>query len=90
MFNIQDKFKRPTNTKTSRLSLLYEAANLGTKQNPKNINIGKNCTHVERLAFMKLFKEFKDVFMWTYEDLETYDMKIMQHIIPLKGDAKPF
>ena len=39
---------------------------------------------------MKLFKEYKDVFMWTYEDLKTYDMKIIQHIIPLKEDANPF
>ena len=39
---------------------------------------------------MKLFIEFKDVFVWTYKDLKTYDMKIIQHIIPLKEDAKPF
>ena len=39
---------------------------------------------------MRLFKEYKDVFTWTYEDLKTYDMKIIQHIIPLKEDAKPF
>ena len=39
---------------------------------------------------MKLFREFKDVFTWTYKDLKTYDMKIIQHIIPLKEDAKPF
>ena len=39
---------------------------------------------------MKLFKEYKDVFMWTYGDIKTYDMKIIQHVIPLKEDAKPF
>ena len=39
---------------------------------------------------MKLFREFKDVFTWTYEDLKTYDMKIIQHIIPLKKYAKYF
>ena len=39
---------------------------------------------------MKLFKEFKDVFTWTYDDLKTYDTKIIQHIISLKEDAKPF
>ena len=38
---------------------------------------------------MRLFKEFKDVFAWTYEDLKTYDMKIIQHVIPLKEDGKP-
>ena len=64
--------------------------NLGTEQDPKNINLGKNCTHAERTTFMKLFREFKDVFVWTYEDLQTYETKIIQHIIPLKEDAKPF
>ena len=28
--------------------------------------------------------------MWTYKDLKTYDTKIIQHIIPLKEDAKHF
>ena len=39
---------------------------------------------------MRLFNEYKDVFTWTYKDLKTYDMKIIQHVIPLKEDAKPF
>ena len=39
---------------------------------------------------MKLFKEFKDVFTWTYKDLKTYDTKIIQQIKPLKEDAKHF
>ena len=39
---------------------------------------------------MKLFKEFKHVFRWTYEDIKTYDTKIIQNIIPLKEDANPF
>ena len=39
---------------------------------------------------MKLFKEFKDVFVWTYGHIKTYDTKIIQHVIPLKEDAKPF
>ena len=90
LFDLQDKFKRPTKTKTNSSSLLYEAMNLGTKQNPQNINLGKNCKHVERSVFMKLFKEFKDVFTWTYEDLKTYDTKIIQHVIPLKEYAKAF
>ena len=38
----------------------------------------------------KLFREFKDVIVWTYQDFKTYDAKIIQHIIPLKEYAKPF
>ena len=90
LFDLQDKFRRQTNTKTSSSSLLYEAVNLSIEQNPWNINLGKNCTHAERASFMKLFKEFKDVFAWTYKNFKTYYTKIIQHVIPLKEDAKPF
>ena len=89
-FDPHEKFRRPTNTKTRSSSLVYKDVNLNTEQDPKNINLGKNCTHVERTTFMKLFREFKDVFAWTYEGLKTYDTKIIQHVIPLKEDAKPF
>ena len=68
----------------------YDVVNLDTDQNPQTINLGTNCIHAERAAFIMLFREFKDVFAWTYEDLKTYDTKIIQHIIPLKEDAKPF
>jgi hypothetical protein len=30
------------------------------------------------------------VFVWTYEDLETYDTSVIKHKIPLKEEAKPF
>ena len=40
LFDLQEKFKRPTNTKTSSSSLLYEFFNLGTEQDLKNINLG--------------------------------------------------
>jgi hypothetical protein len=30
------------------------------------------------------------VFAWTYEDLKTYDTSVIEHKIPLKGEAKPF
>ena len=77
LFDLQDKFKILTNTKKSISSLRYEAINLNVEQNPQTINLGTNCTHVERADFMKLFKEYKDSFMWTYKDLKTCDMKII-------------
>ena len=89
LFDLQEKFRRPTSTKTRSSTLLYEVVNLGIEQDSKNINLGKNCTTAEKATFMKLFREFKDVFTWTYEDLKTYDTKIIQHVIPLKEDTKP-
>jgi len=37
-----------------------------------------------------LFKEFQDVFPWSYEDLKSHDTSIIQHKIPIKEDHKPF
>lgn len=40
--------------------------------------------------YVSLFKNHKDVFAWSYEELKTYDTTIIEHKIPLKPDAKPF
>jgi hypothetical protein len=34
--------------------------------------------------------KYWDVFAWTYEDFKTYNTRIIQHIIPIKDDVKPF
>ena len=39
---------------------------------------------------MKLCKEYKDVFTWTYDDIKTFDSSIMRHNIPAKPDARPY
>ena len=40
--------------------------------------------------YVDLFKDFFDVFSWSYEDLKAYDTEIIQHKIPLKENQKPF
>ena len=44
----------------------------------------------EKAVFVKLFKEYKDVFTWTYGDLKPFDTNVMQHVIPLEKEAKPY
>ena len=68
----------------------YETINLGTVSNPQIVNLGTNCTSLEKLAFIKLFREYKDLFAWTYDDLKTFNLQIMQHVIPMKQDSKHF
>jgi len=41
LFDLQDKFKIPLNVKIGSSSLTYEVINLGTVENPRNINLGK-------------------------------------------------
>ena len=76
------------NPKTHSSTLAYQAVNIGTKRNPKNINLGVCCTKQERSYFTKHFVKYQDVLSWTYQDLKTYNTRIVQHIIPMKEDVK--
>jgi hypothetical protein len=40
--------------------------------------------------YVKILKEFVDVFAWKYEYLRTNDTNIIEHKIPLKEETKPF
>lgn len=44
----------------------------------------------QKPKYVDLFKEFQDVFEWSYEDLKSYDTVVIQHTIPLKPNQKPF
>jgi hypothetical protein len=89
LYDLQYKFKKATNCKINSLGMQFEVINLGTSSIPQNINLGKNCSPTEKQAVIKLFKEYKDIFAWTYDDLKAYDTKIIQHIIPMKPQTKP-
>ena len=68
----------------------FQPVILGTEQNPHLINLGVNCSPDENKLFIKICKEFKDIFSWTYDELNTFDRKIIQHNIPMKHSAKPY
>ena len=63
---------------------------MGDEVNPKFVNLGKCCSPTERDRFVSLFKQYKDVFAWTYKDLKTYDTSIIKHVIPIKAGVKPY
>ena len=88
-YDLQDKFKRVTNCKTHSFVMQYEVINLGIPYKSYNINLRVQCTLRKRFSFIRLFKEHKDVFTWSYEDLKTFDTQIMQHVIPIKEGANP-
>ena len=90
MFDLDSKFRRPANVKTHNSSLQFELTNLGIEVKPKYENLGKCCSPSERNKFINLFKRYKDVFSWTYEELKTYDTKIIQHVIPLRSRVNPY
>jgi hypothetical protein len=62
--------------------------NIGTDSSPKHINLGVDCTIDEVDQYVALFKEYIDMFPWSYDDLKACDKTIFQHIIPLeKGQS---
>ena len=53
----------------------------------ENIFIGHNSSHEEVQKYTALFKEFRDVFAWTYEYLLGIDPSIIVHEIKAYLDA---
>jgi len=43
-----------------------------------------------KAKYISLLSSFTDVFTWEYSDLKAYDKSIIQHIIPIKPNQKPF
>jgi hypothetical protein len=57
---------------------------------PRMVKIGKGTTEKERKEILELIREFKDTFVWNYDDLKAYRGDVIQHAIPLVEGAKPF
>ena len=55
----------------------------------ENIHIGANYSPEEIAIYMSLFKEFRDVFSWSYEEIPGIDPSIVEHEIRTYHDAKP-
>ena len=73
MFDLKNKFRNPANVKIHSSSLQFELINLGTEAEPRYVNFGKCCSLGES-KFISLFKQYKYVFSWTYEELKKYDI----------------
>lgn len=88
LYDLKDRFKKTTNSKTQSSTLRFELINLGTPDKPQNIKVGLGLTPEERISFIKLLRKYKSVFAWDYSDLKTYDTSIMQHTIPMISNDK--
>ena len=65
-----------------------QKVNIGNLKNPNFFNLGSTCTKDEIDQYIQLFKQFYDIFAWTYDDLKEYDKIVIQHIIYLKEGTK--
>jgi len=55
----------------------------------EHIHIGVTCTPEEIRLYTDLFREFRDVFAWSYEEMPGIDPRIVVHEIPMYPGAKP-
>ena len=54
-----------------------------------NFFVGADCSPEEIQIFTDLFKEFCDIFSWSYEEIPGIDPRIIKHEIKTYPDAKP-
>jgi hypothetical protein len=54
------------------------------------VNLGVDCTFEEVDQYVVLFKEYFDLFLWSYDDLNTYEKSIIQHINLLREGTNTF
>ena len=67
-----------------------EQINLGTKQAPNKVYIGKKLSPKIRHDLIGLLRRYGHVLSWSYDDLKAYREDIFQHEIPLELDDNPF
>ena len=55
----------------------------------ENVYIGAECSHAEIQEYMELFKEFHDIFAWSYDEIPGIDPNIVKYEIKTYPNAKP-
>jgi hypothetical protein len=90
LFDLRERFKGTKSAKTGSSCPLHETINLGTLENLKNMKMGKTVSKEGRKDYIKLLKEYQDIFPSSYKELKMYDTRIIQQTIPLKPRIKPF
>ena len=67
-----------------------EEINLGTDSHkPRPISINSRLSEKEKLELILLRKEFKDVFMWDYNEMPGLDSGLVVHMLNMDLEAKP-
>jgi hypothetical protein len=61
-----------------------EYCDIGTKETPKLVKISKYLPPEIKSKYAELLKQYKDIFVWSYDELRTYDTTVIEHKIPLK------
>jgi len=55
----------------------------------ENVHLGANCSPKEVEIYIGFFKEFSDIFAWSYEEIPRIDSSIVVHEIKAYPGFKP-
>ena len=83
----------PTHVRAEgNMSVISKTIPINISRDPsiiENIFIGIECSPEEIQIYTDLFKEYRDVFAWSYEEMPGIDPSIVQHEIKTYENAKP-
>jgi hypothetical protein len=74
------------------MATIAETIPINISRNPgvvENVFIGADCSPDKIQIYTDIFKEFCDVFAWSYEEMPGIDPKIVEHEITTYSNAKP-
>lgn len=67
-----------------------EDVNIGTTENPNMGKLSKALPPQVKVKYISLLSSFTDVFAYEYSDFKEYNKSIIQCIILIKPNQKPF
>lgn len=56
-----------------------EIINLGSDEEKKEVKIGTTLNNEVKKKLIKIFREYVDVFVWSYQDMPGMDTNIVVH-----------
>jgi hypothetical protein len=68
------------------METIAETIPINISRNPgvvENVFVGADCSPGEIQLYTDLFKEFRDVFAWSYEEIPDIDPQSVDHELPL-------
>ena len=61
-----------------------EDINVGTEEDPRIVKLSTKLSLEAKQKYVKLLKQYSNVFAWSYNDLKVYDTSVIRHTMPLK------
>ena len=63
--------------------------NLGTEEDKRPIFLNASLSVEEEQSYVKLIKEYRDVFAWSYKEMPGLDPKVAVHHLAVKKGVRP-